>query len=63
MFHYHIDVGTGLSELIILISIDNVPTLYPNKYSLNYIPTQFRYRYDVYRYRGVYQYESNVNIF
>ena len=24
MFHYYIDVRTGLSELIILISIDNV---------------------------------------
>ena len=56
-------VGIGVSELIILISIDNVHTLYPNKYSLNYLPTQFRYRYDVYRYRDVYRYESNVNIF
>ena len=63
MFHYYIHVGTGLSELITLISIDNVPTLYPKKYGLNYSPTQFRYRDDVYRYRGLYRYESNVNIF
>ena len=63
MFHYHIHVGTGVSELIILISIDNVSTLYPNKYSLNYLPTQFRHRYDIYRHRDVYRYESNVNIF
>ena len=34
-------VGIGLSALIIFISIDNVPTLYPNKYSLNNLPTQF----------------------
>ena len=53
----------GLSELIILIFIDNVPTLYSNKYSLNCLPTQFRYQYDVYRYCSVYRYESNVNIF
>ena len=71
MFHYHIHVGIGLSELITLISIGDVPTLYLNKCSLNYLPTQFRYRYyrDVYRYRHVYRYrdvyrhESNVNIF
>ena len=41
------DASTGLSELIILISIDNVPTLYQNKYSennrVNCLPTQFRY--------------------
>ena len=59
MFHYHIHVGLGLSELIILRSIDNVPTLYPNKYNLNYLPTQSGYRSEVYRYR----YESSVNIF
>ena len=34
-------VGIGLSALIIFISIDNVPTLNPNKYSLNNLPTQF----------------------
>ena len=59
MFHYHIHVGIGLSELITLISIGDVPTLYLNKCSLNYLPTQFRYRY----YRDVYRHESNVNIF
>ena len=34
MFYYHIDVCTGLSESIILISIDDVPTLYQYKYSI-----------------------------
>ena len=62
MSHYCIHVGVGLSELIILISMENVPTVYPNKYSLDYLPTQFRYRYNVYRCRGVYWYKSNVNI-
>ena len=32
-------------------------------HSLNFLPTQFRYRYDVYRYRDVYRHEWNVNIF
>ena len=41
MFHNHIHVGIALSELIILISVDNVPTLYPNKHSLNYLPTHW----------------------
>ena len=62
MLHYHIHVRRGLSELIILISIDNVPTLYQNKHSknnsLNYLPAQFRYLQS-----GVYWCESNVNIF
>ena len=39
MFHYRIHVGIGLSELIMLRSIDNVPILYLNKYSLNYLPS------------------------
>ena len=47
--HYHIHVRTVLPELIILmIFIDNVPTLYQDKYSeknrINYLPAQFRYR-------------------
>ena len=42
-----------------LISIDNVPTLYQNKYSrVNYLPTQFRYLES-----GEYRYEANTNIF
>ena len=44
MFHYNIHVPRGLSELIVLISIDNVPALCQNKYSknnrVNYLPTQ-----------------------
>ena len=43
----YIHVHTGLSELIILIPIDNVHTLYRNKYSknkwINYLPAQSRY--------------------
>ena len=50
------------SELIILISIDNVPTMYQNKYNennrVNYLPTQFRYLEN-----GVYRCESNGNVF
>ena len=62
MFYYHIDLCTGLSELIILISIDYVPTLYQHKNSksnrVNCLPTQFRYFQN-----SVYQGGSNVNIF
>ena len=62
MFHYHIHVRTGLFELIIMISIDNVPTLYQNKYNksnrVNYLPTPFRYLES-----RVYRCEWNVNTF
>ena len=44
LFHYYIHLRTGLSELIILISIIIFFTLYQDKYSrINYLPTQFRY--------------------
>ena len=59
MFHYHVRTE---QELIILISIDNIPTLYQNKCNknnrINYLSTEFRYLYS-----GVYRCESNVNIF